>query len=401
MTGYVMANEKAGAVEPRLRALVIAHDAKASGGVNNFLRVMRVCYRERVAATRFANGPREKGGGKVAKALRMMKDYVNFVHLLRRRQFDVLHANPSLDLSSTPRELVFVWLGWLFQPQMRRIVFYRGWRYDSFSRIRRSNLLRTIFLSTHRRVDRVLVLSQEFGDALVGIGVDPAKIHNTTTMFERSLFEGVVAADYPKRKAILFLARFLPQKGGVELIQAFARVAPRFPGWTLVMGGGGPDLDRMVSAAQDSGVAEHILFPGYVRGEMKSRLLNDCSLFALPTTHSEGMPNAILEAMAAGQVIISTAVGGIKYVVKDKENGTILGTASVDEIERALVLYMNDPELLQRTGEHNQTAAWANFESSIVADRVAEHYQGCLKPRPPRRRWQNDRSKPGTFRWRP
>jgi glycosyltransferase involved in cell wall biosynthesis len=380
MTGFPTVAGSAGTAEPRIRALVIAHDAKASGGVSNFLRVMRVCYRERVAATRFANGPREKGGGKVAKALRMAKDYLNFVHLLRRREFDVLHANPSLDLSSTPRELVFVWLGWLFQPRIKRIVFYRGWRHDSFARIRNSSVLRKLFVSTHKRVDRVLVLSQEFGDALVGIGVDPAKIHNTTTMFEQSLFEGTVAADYPARQAILFLARFLPQKGGVELIQAFARVAPRFPGWTLIMGGGGPDHDRMVAVARDSGAAEHIRFPGYVRGDMKSRLLNECSLFALPTTHSEGMPNAILEAMASGQVIITTPVGGIKDVVKDEENGTILGAASVDEIERALLLYMSDPVLLQRIGAHNRTVAWANYESSIVADRVAGHYQSCLTP---------------------
>jgi glycosyltransferase involved in cell wall biosynthesis len=383
MTGNAISDSETRAAEPRLRALVIAHDAKASGGVNNFLRVMRVCYRERVAATRFANGPRENGGGKVVKALRMTKDYLNFVYLLRHRQFDVLHANPSLDLSSTPRELVFVWLGWLFQPRMKRIVFYRGWRHDSFSRIRKSNVLRMLFLSTHKRIDRVLVLSKEFGDALVGLGVDPEKIHNTTTMFERTLFEDTVVADYPERQAILFLARFLPQKGGVELIQAFARVVQLFPGWTLVMGGGGPDRDRMMAAARDSGAAEHILFPGYVRGDMKSRLLSRCSLFALPTTHSEGMPNAILEAMAAGQVIITTPVGGIKDVVKDKENGTILGAASIEEIERALLLYMSNPILLQGIGEHNRTIAWANYESTIVAKRVAEHYLACMTPRTP------------------
>jgi glycosyltransferase involved in cell wall biosynthesis len=362
----------------RITALVIAHDARATGGVGNYLRVMRVNYRARVDAFRFANGPRHKGGGKVAKTWRMLRDYLNFAHLLRRRRFDVLHVNPTLDLSSTPRELVFVWLARLFQPRMKRIVFYRGWRHDSFARIARSGLLRRLFLATHRRVDRVLVLSQEFADALAGIGVDRAKLHTTTTMFERGLFRDTVPADPGGRRAVLFLARFIPAKGGAELIEAFARVAPRFPGWTLVMAGGGPDDARLKAVAAASGAGERIVFPGYVGGEAKARLLADCSVFALPTTHPEGMPNAILEAMAAGQAIITTPVGGIRDVVRDGENGTVLDTVTVETVEQALLRYMTDPALLARVGERNREVAWANYESSIVADRMADHYRGAL-----------------------
>jgi glycosyltransferase involved in cell wall biosynthesis len=362
----------------RIRALVIAHDARATGGVNNFLRVMRVCYRAQVDATRFANGPRIRGGGAFSKLLRMTKDYVNFVALLRQRRFDVLHTNPSLDLSSTPRELVFIWLGWLLQRPMKRIVFYRGWRTDSFNRIAKSRILRFLFLSTHRRVDRVLVLSQEFADSLVAIGIDPAIIFTTTTMFERSLFESAGSTVIESRNSILFLARFLPQKGGVELIEAFARVASRYPNWTLVMGGGGPDRERLVATARLSGVAERIVFPGYVAGKEKARLLNRCSLFALPTSHSEGMPNAILEAMAAGQVIITTPIGGIKDVVKDGVHGTILTNPSVDAIERALELYVANPHTVRLIGDVNKAIAWKSYESSIVADKIVDHYRSCL-----------------------
>lgn len=358
----------------RIRALVIAHDARATGGVNNFLRVMRVCYRARIEATRISNGPRSKEQGRFSKLKRMALDYVNFVGLLRRRQFDVLHANPSLDLSSTPRELVFVWLAWIFQRRMRRIVFYRGWRHDSFNRIHHSRILRMLFLATHRHIDRTLVLSQEFADALIGIGVDPKRIFVTTTMFESSLFDiAPIKANQP-RTTILFLARFLPAKGGAELIAAFARVARQFPEWRLVMGGWGPDAARLMAAANASGVVDRIDFPGYVRGEGKARLLQEAGIFALPTTHSEGMPNAILEAMAAGQIVITTAVGGIKDVVKDGVNGAIIPDAGTDAIERALRHYMEHPEEIYATAERNREVAWGNYESLIVADRMADHY---------------------------
>ncbi len=377
MSGAEIGDAVRGA-DGRLRALVIAHDARATGGVQNFLRVMRVCYRGRVAATRFANGPRPGDGGKAGKAMRMVKDYANFVQLIRRRRFDVLHANPTLDLSSTPRELVFVWLAWVFQRRMKRIVFYRGWRTDSFAKIRNSALLRPLLLATHRRIDRVLVLSQEFADALVALGVDARTVHVSTTMFERELFAGPPAQDYAERRTILFLARFMPEKGGAELIEAFGRVAARHPGWMLVMGGGGPDRERLEAAARASGVAERIDFPGYVRGAAKAALLGRCAIFALPTTHMEGMPNAILEAMAGGQVIVTTPVGGIKDVVKDGVNGTILVAPTADAIERALDLYMGDEATVRAIGARNREVAWAKYESLIVSDRLADHYRDAL-----------------------
>jgi len=110
---------------------------------------------------------------------------------------------------------------------------------------------------------------------------------------------------------------FCPPKGGAGTIAAFAQVARDHPQTRLIMAGEGPDRQRLEALVQELGLTERVDFAGYVGGETKMELLARARVFVLPTTHPEGMPNAVLEAMAAGDVIITTRSGGIPDVVED------------------------------------------------------------------------------------
>jgi glycosyltransferase involved in cell wall biosynthesis len=367
-----LAADRAGS---RLRVLVIAHDAKAMGGVNNFLRIMRVKMRRRVDAARFANGRRHGETGKAATLKRLAYDYGRFIGLLLRRRFDVVHLNPTLDLSSLPREMLFAWLAKLVQPRAKVLLFYRGWDWKALEAIRASRWRRALFLASHRRLDRVLLLSSAFKAALVADGVPAGKIHVVSTMFEGDKLRPVLNQVRSKDPALLvFMSRFLPAKGGAATVEAFARIAEQFPGARLIMAGEGPDRQRLETLAKAFGVADRVEFPGYVGGERKMELLARASLFLLPTAHPEGMPNAVLEAMAAGDVIVTTPVGGIPDVVEDPLNGTLLATPDAASLAGEIARYLSQPELTVEIGARNREKAWRLWESAAVADRIADHY---------------------------
>lgn len=358
----------------RLRAIIIAHDAHVTGGVNNFLRIMRAKYRPRVESIRFINGRREGEIGRKMVLSRMLRDYIRFIFTVLANRYDILHLNPSMDSSSAPRELIFVWICRLFSPKTKIVIFYRGWSWTSFEEVQRSRTKKLLFRATQLLANRVLVLSTSFKAALIQLGVPEEKIYLTTTMFEGDMFALNEVKALAHQSNIVFLSRFLREKGGHLLIDAFSRLTSQYPDLRLVMAGDGPERSALETQARALGVSRRVEFTGHVSGARKMDLLTSAKIFALPTSHPEGMPNALLEAMAAGLPVVSTAIGGIPEVVRDGTNGILLKVIDVDSLVKALQKYLDDPALWLRTSTLNVSWAWENFESQKVADRMADHY---------------------------
>jgi glycosyltransferase involved in cell wall biosynthesis len=176
----------------------------------------------------------------------------------------------------------------------------------------------------------------------------------------------------------VFMARFLPAKGGDCTIEAFSQIVREHPEARLVMAGEGPDRPRLEALVKQLGLADQVHFPGYVGGETKMELLARASVFVLPTAHPEGMPNAVLEAMAAGDVVVTTPVGGIPDVVEDGQNGAVLKTPDVKLIAQEMRRYLEQPALAEEVSARNREKAWRLWESGAVADRIADHYVSVL-----------------------
>lgn len=109
------------------------------------------------------------------------------------------------------------------------------------------------------------------------------------------------------RQYAMYLGRLHPQKGTVELVEAWSSLAGRYPDWCLVLagpdeGGHQAELQRLVAR---QGVAERVLFTGNVEGEDKLALLAGADLFVL-ASHSENFGISVAEALASGCAVITT-----------------------------------------------------------------------------------------------
>ena len=177
----------------------------------------------------------------------------------------------------------------------------------------------------------------------------------------------------PGTKTILCVARLIESKGVLDLVRALPLVREAVP-CRLVLAGDGPERGRLLDLATEIGVRDAVTLAGYAAGEELTRLYRSADVFALPTTHYEGFPTVILEAMAAGLPIVTTAARGVKDHLENGKHALLVPARDPAALAAALVQVLGDPALRQRLGEANLQKV-ADFD----ADSVAEEYLLALR----------------------
>ena len=172
---------------------------------------------------------------------------------------------------------------------------------------------------------------------------------------------------------ILFLGKIERSKGIDELLEALAALAPRFPQARLAIGGQG-ELERVRLRAAELGIAERIEILGWVDGQRKAQELARAAIFCLPS-HAEGLPMAMLEAMAAAKPIVVTAVGGVPDTVRDGDNGLLVAPRDVPALAAGLARLLGDGGERRRLGSSARATIEQEYESGVVIGRISAVYR--------------------------
>ena len=123
-------------------------------------------------------------------------------------------------------------------------------------------------------------------------------------------------------------------------------------------------------------------FTGFVRGAAREKLYRSADIFLLPTQHGEGMPNAVIEAMAYGVPVITRSVGGLNDFFTNCVMGYVTESCKPEVFAQLIGRLASDPDLRGRIGEYNRSYAEQHFRASIVAARLQEHFSGLVAKRP-------------------
>jgi starch synthase (maltosyl-transferring) len=190
---------------------------------------------------------------------------------------------------------------------------------------------------------------------LVRGGIDPEPIQAAESADPRTL--GLE----PALPIVLWTGRLDPVKGLEDLIAAAAAVNRSRP-VHLVLAGEGPDRPRLERLVGESGAADRIHLIG--RRDDVPSLLAMADVFAFPS-RTEGLPNALLEAMAAGLPIVATNVPGNSDLIKDGCNGLLVKAGDTSGLADCLVKLLANKSLAHRLG---QEAARTVIESFHVRD---------------------------------
>jgi starch synthase (maltosyl-transferring) len=179
----------------------------------------------------------------------------------------------------------------------------------------------------------------------------------------------------------LFVGRLEPQKGVSDLIAAAERVVSSQPDWHLAIVGDGPERGELVAeSAAIPSLAGHVHWLGR-RNDVPS-LLKAADLFVLPS-HWEGMPNVVLEAMAAGRAVVATSLEGTEDLVVNAETGWLVAPGDREALAAALVEAATNRQRTQHFGASGRRRVEARFtlHNMITAyDRLWADILGFVGP---------------------
>jgi glycosyltransferase involved in cell wall biosynthesis len=170
---------------------------------------------------------------------------------------------------------------------------------------------------------------------------------------------------------VLTLARLVPQKGLVDLVRA-ARLVP---GAIFAIAGDGPERERLETEARAAGVEDRVRLLGY-RADVAD-LLAACDVFVLPS-HFEGLPLAVLEAMAASRPVVATEVGGTVEAIRDGETGLLVPPQSPQSLAQAIGRVLQDADLARRLARSGGEFVRAEFSAERMVRETAALYDRLL-----------------------
>jgi glycosyltransferase involved in cell wall biosynthesis len=186
--------------------------------------------------------------------------------------------------------------------------------------------------------------------------------------------------DIPRHAAvILMVAGIRPVKNLGLAIAAFAEVEKRVPNGILLLVGPVMDKEEAEKVLAMGNALRSFCYLG-ARSPEEVREIMGAADVLLNTSHHEGMPGAVLEAMAAGLPVIASAVPGNSALIRHGENGLLFAPGNKVELAEAIVLLAGERALRARLGEAGSRIAETCYPVAGELDKYCSLYASLLKP---------------------
>ena len=172
------------------------------------------------------------------------------------------------------------------------------------------------------------------------------------------------------------VARISFEKGNDLLLKAFSLLTENFPELRLVLVGDGPEYDNLTALAKTLMVDDKVLFLGN-RSDARS-LYKGFDVFVLPS-RNEGLPMALLEAMAAEIPVVATRVGGVPKVIQDGVNGLLAQPENVADLAHKIEQILRDENSGTHLAQAGRNLVLTDYSSMAMVNNYAEFYHKIVE----------------------
>jgi glycosyltransferase involved in cell wall biosynthesis len=255
-----------------------------------------------------------------------------------------------------------------------------GWIINSA----KSRLIVGLSQKALRSFDRVVAVSEGTKRRILGCGVPADKI--------AVIHNAIVTEDYdPARHAPGYLrarfnlpaeavivgsvGRLSPEKGQVDMLEAARRIAAVRPRVYFVFTGDGPAEAGLRSRVAEYGLSDRVLFTGNMKDARP--VFRDLDILAL-TSHTEGFPNVVLEALCMETPVLATDVGGTSEIIQDEVTGVLIPAKQPDRIEAGLLRLLDDRAGAERLMRAGRQAVFERFSFRQRVTREEALYREIL-----------------------
>jgi glycosyltransferase involved in cell wall biosynthesis len=278
-------------------------------------------------------------GAIVLKVMVFLKAIWKFLWMLIKEEVDIVQLQIS-QRGSVFRQAIMALLAWVFHKPI--IIHAHGSQFHLFY-IGLPNSIQKLLSWVFCKCQRLIVLSESWKSFYIeNLGLKPEQV----VVFYNPV---KVPAEVPLRSVsrkvnLLFLGRIGQRKGAFDLIKAFSLLQTEYKTRSSMIIAGDGDIDEARNLVTTLNLQNYIQLPGWIGSDERDILLSKADVFVLPS-YNEGLPLAMLEAMAWELPVIVTPVGGIAEIVTQSENGLIVNPGNVEQLSDAIKSLIENEDL--------------------------------------------------------
>jgi glycosyltransferase involved in cell wall biosynthesis len=291
--------------------------------------------------------------------------------LIRREQVSIVHTHSSVD----------AWVGGL-AARAAGVPVVRTRHVSIRIRRRWNPVYRWL-------ADRVITSGEAIRSLVVEAGVDPGRVVAIPAGVNLADFTGGSDDGHAMRETLGLarpvigsVAMFRGSKGHAHLLDAFATVHAQHPAARLLLVGDGIRRPWVEGLVKDRGLGEAVVFTGFRADVPKLLRAMDC--FVLASTRTEGVPQSLLQAFAAGVPVVASAIGGIPEVVKDGETGILVPAEDAAALARAIESVLSDGSAAAARARQGRRLIEERFSHAASVSRLLALYDEVIAGTAPR-----------------
>ncbi|WP_440871047.1 glycosyltransferase [Thermodesulfovibrio yellowstonii] len=203
-------------------------------------------------------------------------------------------------------------------------------------------------------------------------GIDPDIFSNN---FDKDTIKKSLGIDL-KAPVIGTVGRLTMQKGQIYLLEAIAKIKGRFPYIKVLIVGDGPLMEEFKKYVKSTGISENVIFTGSRRDV--PALLSIMDIFVFPSLW-EGLPNALIESMAAGKAIIASDLKPIREILNSEGECILVQPKNSMAIAESIELLLKDKNLRDNIGRNVQNKAFSCFNIKTTVKIYGELFEKILR----------------------
>ena len=178
-------------------------------------------------------------------------------------------------------------------------------------------------------------------------------------------------------KSLLFIGRFIREKGPLEVIKAYKIMLNNFPRLELIMVGDGPALNESKELANTLGIYDQIDFVGNIKERQTVPYYANCDIVVLPTYFAEGLPVVIIRALSYGKAIVTTRVRGAADYLSEPQNCLWVKPRNPKDLAEKISKLLTDQPLVDKMATNN-TELFKSFSPAQAAKSFVKIYREII-----------------------
>lgn len=233
----------------------------------------------------------------------------------------------------------------------------------------------------YRKARKLLAVSSHVVEELVNYGIDPSEVSIIGNGVDTSFFAPDETVSQQPQPYFLTVGRIAAGKGLEDLIEAGRLVVQRYPDIRFMIAGDGPLYTSLQRAIHNYRLDNNIILTGQIADRLLLRQYYQEALAYVHPSHYEGLPTALLEAMACGQIVIATAIKGHLDIVEHGKNGLLVPPRQPHALAEALVGVIEKSVPTKHLGQQARQTICERYAWPRIGERYLAEYRALLERR--------------------